>query len=110
MHSIYLAGVPFALVHVAAGDPLCAGRHPDLVASAVIADRGASGVAAVEEVVAREWRIVPARVADAVVNRVMPVVIVIGVVSVPAAVVRFKRVMRPANTGIRAGNNDVSAR
>ena len=44
--------------------------------------------------------------ADAVMNGVMPVVIVVGVVSVPAAVVRLKRVMRPANTGIGAPNHN----
>ena len=60
-----------------------------------------------EEIVARERRIVPARVADAVMDGVVPVVIVVGVHSVPAAIVRLKRVMRPANTGIGAGNNDV---
>ena len=38
---------------------------------------------------------------------VVPVVIVIGVLSVPAAVVRFKRVMRPANTSVGAPHNNV---
>ena len=37
---------------------------------------------------------------------VMPVVIVIGRCAIPAAVVRLKRVMRPANTGIGAPNNN----
>ena len=37
----------------------------------------------------------------------MPVVIVIGVNSVPAAVVRFQRVMRPANAGVCARHNNV---
>ena len=63
-----------------------------------------------EEVVAREWRIVPAGVADAVMNGVVPVEIVIGVYSVPAAVMRLKRVMRPANTRISAGNHNVLPR
>ena len=40
-------------------------------------------------------------------DSVMPVVIVIGVLPVPAAVMRFKRVMRPANTSVRAPNNNV---
>jgi len=55
-------------VHVTATNPLCAGRHPDLVTHAIIADRSAEGVATVEEIVAREGRIVPAGVADAVVD------------------------------------------
>ena len=37
----------------------------------------------------------------------MPVVIVIGVLSIPAAVVRLERVMRPPNTGIGARNDDI---
>ena len=60
-----------------------------------------------EEVVARKWGIVAAGVAGAVMNRVVPVVIVIGVHAIPAAVVRFKRIMGPANTCIGAGNNNV---
>ena len=39
-------------------------------------------------------------------NGVMPVVIVIGVDSVPAAIVRLERVMRPANASISAGNRN----
>ena len=68
MHSMYLAGVPLPCVHVPATDPLCAGRHPDLVTHAIITDCGAQRVATVEEIVARERRIVPARIADAVVD------------------------------------------
>ena len=60
-----------------------------------------------EEVVAREWRIVPAGVADAVMNGVVPVEIVIGVYSVPAAVVRLKRVMCPSLTSIGTGYHNV---
>ena len=98
MHSMYLAGVPRSWSIVAATDPLCAGRHPDLVAHAVITDHCAGGVAAVAVVIAREKRIIAARVVYAVMDSVVPVVIVIGILSVPAAVVRFQRVMRPANT------------
>ena len=89
MHSMYLAGVPLPCVHVAATNPLCAGGHPDLVASAVIADRGACGMRAVKEIIARERRIVTARIATAVMNGVVPIVIVIGVHAVPAAIVRL---------------------
>ena len=59
------------------------------------------------KVVARKWRIIAARVADAVMDGVMPVVIMVGVCSVPAAVMRLKRVMRPANTGVPTSNNNV---
>ena len=65
-------------IYDTAGDPLCAGRHPDLVASTVIADHGASGVAAVTAVIARLRRVVTAGVANTVMNGVMPVVIVVG--------------------------------
>src|SRR5262245_58727869 len=41
---------------------------------------------------------------------IVPVVIVIGVLAVPAAVVRFERVMRPANSGISASNNNAVPR
>jgi len=60
-----------------------------------------------EEIVARKRRIVTARIAAAVVDGIVPIVIVIGRGSVPAAIVRFERVMRPANTGIGTRNNDV---
>ena len=40
-------------------------------------------------------------------NRVVPVVIVIGRDSIPAAIVRFERVVRPALTGIGTGDNDI---
>ena len=84
-------------VHVAATDPLCAGRHPDLVTPSVITDHGAGGMRAVSLVIARERRIVSARITDAVMNGIVPVIIVIGVLAVPAAVMRLERVMRPAN-------------
>ena len=60
-----------------------------------------------EEIVARERRIIPARIAAAVMDGVMPIVTVIGVHAVPASIVRLKRVMGPAITGVGAGNNDV---
>jgi hypothetical protein len=43
-----------ALIHIAATNPFCAGGHPDLVASAVIADRGAGGMRAVEVIITRK--------------------------------------------------------
>lgn len=59
-----------------------------------------------EKIVARLRRIIPARIADAVMNGIVPVLIVIGICSIPTAVLRFERVVRPANTGVRAGNDD----
>ena len=59
-----------------------------------------------KEVVARLLRIVPARVAHAVVNGIMPVKVMIRVCSVPTSVMRLECVMRPANTGICAGDHD----
>jgi hypothetical protein len=46
-----------ALVHVAATNPPGAGRHADLVRAAIVADRCAKGVAAMEEIVARLRRV-----------------------------------------------------
>jgi hypothetical protein len=60
-------------------------------------------VAAVTEVIAWKWRIIPARVSDAIMNGIMPVVIVIGVLTIPTAIMWLKRVMRPPNARIRAG-------
>ena len=57
-------------------------------------------------VIARLWRIGTANDAAGM-NGVMPVVIVIGRYPIPAAVVRFKRVMRPANTSIGAGYHNI---
>ena len=64
-------------------------------------------MSAVKEIVARERRIVPARIADAVMDGIVPVIIVIGILAVPPAVMRLERVMRPANAGIRVGYNDI---
>ena len=58
-----------------------------------------------EEIIARLGRVGPANAAAGV-NGIVPVVIVIGVDAVPAAVVRLERVMRPANASIGTGNHD----
>jgi hypothetical protein len=58
-------------------------------------------------VIAGKRRIKTTRVRRPVVNGVVPIVIVIGGDSVPAAVVRLQRVMRPANAGIGASHNNV---
>ena len=91
---MYLAGA-IALVHVTAGDPFCAGRHSNLVGAAVIANCCADGMAAVEKIIARLLRIVPAGIAHAVVNGIMPVKVMVRVCSVPTPVMRLERVMRP---------------
>ena len=94
------------LIHVTTAYPFCAGRHSNLVGAAIVTNRRADGVTSMEEIIARLWRIVPARVAHAVVDRVVPVLIVIGVCPVPTTVMRLERVMRPANASIRAGDNN----
>ena len=94
------------LIQVTATDPLCAGCHPNLVARAIVADRGAYGMRAMPIVIARKRRIVAAGIPDAVVNGVVPIVIVIGRRAVPAAVVRLQRVMRPALTCISSTYRD----
>ena len=97
-------------VHVAATDPLCAGRHPNLVTLSVITYHGAGGVRPVSLVVAWEGRIVSANIPNAVMNGIMPVIIVIGVLPVPPTVMRLERVVRPALTGIRVGDDDSLSR
>ena len=80
------------------------GRHPNLVTHAVIADRGPDRMRAMSVLVARKRRIIAARISDAVVNGVMPIVVVIGRDSIPAAVLRLQRVVCPALTSISAAN------
>jgi len=90
LHALDVSGrCAVANIHVAAANPFCAWGHPDLVASAVIADRGACGMRAVKEIIARKRRIVTARIAAAIMNGIVPIVIVIGVHAVPAAIVRL---------------------
>ena len=48
-----------ALVHVAAADPFRAGRHTDLIARAVVANRSANRVSAMATVVARKGESFP---------------------------------------------------
>jgi hypothetical protein len=98
---------PVALVHVTATDPLCSRRHAYLVTHAVVTDGCAGCVRAVEEIIARLLRIIPAGVAHAVVNRVVPVEVVISSCPIPTAVTGLERVMCPANASIGAGDNDV---
>ena len=94
------------LIHVTAAYPFCARRHSNLVGAAIVTNRRANGVTSMEEIITRFRRIVPARVADAVVDRIVPVLIVVRVDPVPTAVMRLERVMRPANPGIGARNNN----
>jgi hypothetical protein len=54
-HALDIRGrCAIALVHVTASDPLCAGRHSDLIAGAIVTDCRASGVRAVKEIIARK--------------------------------------------------------
>jgi hypothetical protein len=90
LHALDVSGrSAITRVHVTATNPFCAGGHPDLVASAVIADRRARGMRAVKEIIARKRRIVTAGIAAAIMNGVVPIVIVIGVHAIPAAIVRL---------------------
>jgi hypothetical protein len=100
-HALDISGrCAVALIHVATTDPLRPWRHADLIAHTIIADCRAYGMGPMPVVIARRLRVVTAGVASAAVNRVMPVVIVVGHCSVPAAIVALKRVMCPANAGI----------
>ena len=94
-------------VHVAATDPLCAGRHPDLVTLSVITDHGAGGMSPVRVVIAWERRIVSARITGAVMNGIMPVIIVIRILAVPPTVMRLQRVVGPALPGVRIGDHNL---
>src|SRR5262249_55728864 len=107
-HTLDISGrCAVTLVHVAAADPFRAGSHSNLITHAVVTYYSAHGVATMATVIARERRIVMAWVANAVMDGVVPVVIVICVLSVPATVVRFECIMRPANTSVGAPHNNV---
>jgi hypothetical protein len=109
-HALDVSGrCPVALVHVTATNPLCAGCHANLITRAVIADCSAGGVGSVEEIIARLLGIIAAGVANAVVNGIMPVVIMVRVHTVPAAVMRLQRIMCPALASVRARHNNVLA-
>ena len=58
-------------------------------------------------VVARERRIVSANVTDTVMNGIVPVVIVIGILSVPPTVMRLQSVMGPAHASVCAGDDNL---
>ena len=106
-HALDVSGrCAVAFIHVTATDPLRARRHAYLITRPVVADRGAGRVRAVKEIIAWERRIVTARIPGAVVNGVVPVVIVIRVQSVPAAIMGLKRIMRPPHASIGAGHNN----
>jgi hypothetical protein len=89
-----------------ATDPLCAGRHPDLVTLSVIADHGAGGMRSVSIVITGKRRIEAARIGGAVVDGIVPVIIVIGILPVPPAVMRLESVMGPADARVCAGNDN----
>ena len=98
-----------ALVHVAAADPLRARGDADLVAPSrrrrsTSRSCGCRG---------RCRRTAPggsARTSRLRVDRVPPVVVVVGRDAVPAAVVRLERVVRPAHAGVLVRDHDPLAR
>src|SRR5207237_2812598 len=97
-----------ALIHVPAGNPSRTGRDSDLVAKAIVADRGPRGVSALTAIVARRERVRTAGAAAGV-NGIVPIEIVIGAHTIPAAILRLQRVMRPALARILISNYDACA-
>ena len=98
-----------ALVHIAATDPLRTRGHSNLVTSSVVASGGAGCVRAVPTVITGLLVVGAARSAPGV-DRIPPVVIVIGVNPVPATVMRFQRIVRPAHAGILIAHYDALPR
>ena len=110
LHALHVPGRrTVALVHITAADPLCTRGNTDLVARAIVTDGCTRGMAAMKKVIARERRIVAARIAGAVMNRVVPVEIVIGILPIPPTIVRLQRIMGPADTCVSAADNDTLA-
>ena len=104
-HALEVSGrCAVALIHVTTSDPFREGRHPNLVTHAVIANCSPDRMRAMTVVVARKRRIIAARISNAVVDGVMPVVVVIGCDSIPASVLRLQRVVCPTLTSICAAN------
>ncbi len=104
-HALEVSGrCAVALIQVATTDPFREGRHSNLVTHAIVANRCAYRMRAMTVIVARERQIIAARISNAVVNGVMPVVVVIGPDSIPAAVLRLQRVVCPALTCICTAN------
>src|SRR5205823_13398178 len=84
---------------------------PNLIAGAIVANHSANGMGPMTVVIARLRRIIPARITGAVVDGVMPVVVVIGVLSVPTAVVRLQRIVCPALARVGSGyRNSLSSK
>src|SRR5205823_7670537 len=90
-------------------DPLRAGRHTDLVSHGIIANCSSDRVGPMTNIVTRKRRIVSARICNAVMNRIMPVVVMISGDAIPASVVRLERVMSPALPRVSAADRDTLA-
>ena len=104
-HALEVSGrCAVTLIHVTTTDPFREWRHANLVTHAVIANCRADRMRAMADVVARKRRIIAAWISNAVVDGVMPVVVVIGCDSIPAAVLRLQRVVCPTLTSICAAN------
>ncbi len=106
-HALEVSGrCAVALIHVTTSDPFRERCHANLVTHAVIANCCAHCMRAMTEVIARKRRVIAAGISNAVVDGVMPVIIVIGCNSIPAAVLRLQRVVCPTLTSICAANGN----
>ena len=88
-----------ALIHISATDPLCPRSHSNLVARSTVAHCRAGGVRPVA-VIITEGQVVWAARSASRVDAVVPIVIVISSNSIPATVMRFQRIVRPAHAGV----------
>lgn len=93
-------------VHVAAADPLGAGSDPDLISATVVTRGGTGRVGAVSFIITWRGGVIAAGVAHGIVDRIVPVVVVIGAAAVPAAVVRFERRVVPLRAGVLVRDHD----
>jgi hypothetical protein len=97
-------------IHIAATDPAGAGRNANLIPVAVVARGRAGRVGTVPEIVTRRGGVIAARIANRIVDRVMPVVIVVGGAAVPTAVMRLQRRMVPLHPGVLHRDDDALPR
>src|SRR5262249_42581993 len=100
------SGRAVPLVHVSACNPLSAGRDSHLIASPIVSDHCSHGMGAMgdEIVIAGEGRVWAAGSATAV-NGVVPIVVVVGNGSVPAAIMPNEGRMVPLDPRVPAGQH-----
>src|ERR1019366_571700 len=88
-------------VHVAAGNPFCSRSYADLITLSVVANHLADREGAMAVGIDGHWRMVG--------GGVVPIVVVVHLLAVPATIMRFERRVVPLHSGIGSGNHQTFA-